>query len=347
MVDQASHGYGGGPATPGHDARQWQIAERTILERITSMSEPTVPDVRHAFHDELASIDDAFVTAGLYVAEAMPRLVAGFLAGDRTVLAESEALAVATANTCELVDEAGFVLLARQAPVSGDLRRLVALLRMTVDVHRSASLLRHACHTLKTFDPRFLAEPLRSQLEEMAVRSSDVFAAGMDAWRRRDALAVTEVDRLDEAVDELQKGLLRETQLGGEDIGEGMLVLGLLTRYFERIADHGVEIARDAAFVATGERVRVGSRAKEAAAQEAAAQEAAAQEAAGGEVEADQQSATDSPGSAGAAASPGEPAGRGPRDGDAGPNEGATGHERDQGLAPESQPHDDGGEGRP
>lgn len=260
MVDAGPQRYGGAHGTAAGQARSWQVDERAALDRILDVSDPGVPDARRVFHTDLDAIDDAFVTAGLQVAEAMPRMAAAFLAGDRSVMAEAEALAITTSDTCELVEEAGFVLLARQAPVSGDLRRLVALLRMTVDVHRSASLLRHACLTLKTFDPRFLVEPLRSQLAELAMQACSVFAAGVDAWRRRDALAVTDVDLRDEAVDELQVVLLRETQRGGDDVGEGMLVLGLLARYFERIADHGVEIARDAAFVATGQRIRVGRR---------------------------------------------------------------------------------------
>jgi len=264
MDDNEPHGYRDRNETTEHGISIWDVDERTALERILSMSDRDIPDARHAFHKELDSIDDAFVAAGLHVAEALPRLSAGFLAGDRSVIAESEALALATADTCELVDEAGFILLARQAPVSGDLRRLVALLRMTMDVNRSASLLRHACLTLNTFEPRFLAEPLRSQLDELATQSCGVFAAGMDAWRRRDALALSEIDRQDDDVDELQKVLWEEAQRDGDDVGEGMLVLGLLARYFERIADHGVEIARDTAFVATGQRIRVGRLAKQA-----------------------------------------------------------------------------------
>lgn len=260
MVQPEPQRYGDGNEPSDPRSTRWDDAEWISLDRILAMSEHDAPEARRAFHHDLDAIDDAFVTAGLHVAEALPELSGAFLAGDREVIPHAEALAVATADACEDVDEAGFILLARQAPVSGDLRRLVALLRMTVDVHRSASLLRHACLTLETFDPRFLADPVRSQLEELAMQASDVFAAGMDAWRRRDALAVREVDAQDEDVDELQRVLLRETTRGGDEIGEGMLVLGLLARYYERIADHGVEIARDAAFVATGQRIRVGRR---------------------------------------------------------------------------------------
>lgn len=259
MVTQRHGRYG--PRQEGHPGGDDPLA---LLDRILAMSDHDSGEMRRAFHQELDAIDDAFVAAGLRITDQMPQLTAAFMVGDRSVIDQADALAVEVADACEAIDDAGFVLLARQSPVGGDLRRLVALLRMTVDVNRSASLLRHAIRTLRTFDPRFLAEPVRSQLGEMATRSGDVFSAGLDAWRRRDPLAVSDVDRMDSNVDELQVSLLRETTDTGEDIGEGMLVLGLLARYFERIADHGVEIARDASFVATGQRVRVGRRRREA-----------------------------------------------------------------------------------
>jgi phosphate transport system protein len=229
------------------------------------MSEPTSSasthevehEVRIAFHNRLDAIDDDFVRAGLMVADALPRLSEAFLSGDRGVIERADAMADDVSRRCAEIEDTGFVLLAREAPVAGDLRRLVALLRMTVDVSRSASLLRHACHTLRQFDPRFLEPTVRAELEEMSRQASAVFVAGMDAWRRRDALAVTEVDDADESVDELQRVLLREVART-DDPGPELVVLGLLARYFERIADHGVEIARDAAFVATGQRVPVG-----------------------------------------------------------------------------------------
>ncbi len=214
-------------------------------------------DLRTAFHAALDDLDDRFVAAGLRVAESLPRLSEAFLLGDVSIIEQSEFMAWEVASECEQIEDDGFVLLAREAPVASDLRRLVALLRMTVDVSRSASLLRHACLTLRQFDPRFLDPPLRAQLEELSRVSTEVFVAGLDAWRRRDALAVNEVDRADDAVDELQRLLLGQAS-NVEDPGTELVVLGLLARYYERIADHGVEVARDATFVATGQRVLVG-----------------------------------------------------------------------------------------
>lgn len=216
-------------------------------------------EVRLDFHERLDGLDDAFVTAAVAVAEALPTFTRRFLHGDHDVIQDAVDLSVRTGEAMERVEDEGFVVLARESPVAGDLRRLVALLRLTTDVDRAAALLKHACLTLEKFDPRFLREDLRAQVAELADRATRVFVAGIDAWRRRDALAVGEVDDADEDVDRLQE-LLLERAAAMEDGGDEMLVLGLIARYYERIADHGVAIAQDATFVATGQRVKVGKR---------------------------------------------------------------------------------------
>ena len=229
----------------------------------TESPHPMIPEheaeVRVDFHNALDQLDDAFVASALEVSQALPRLTSGFLGGDQQVIDEAIALSVRTGEVVEQIEDQGFILLARESPVAGDLRRLVALLRLTTDVDRSAALLKHACLTLEKFDPRFLPEELRAQVAELADRATKVFTAGIDAWRRRDALAVAEVDDADEDVDRLQQ-LLLDRAAAMDHAGDEMLVLGLIARYFERIADHGVAIAQDAAFVATGQRVKVGKR---------------------------------------------------------------------------------------
>jgi phosphate transport system protein len=218
--------------------------------------EPVTP-ARARFHNELDAIDDAFVAGAVQVGERLPELTAAFLAGDQSVMTEAVQLSVGIGERMEEVQDRGFVLLALEAPVAGDLRRLVALLRLASDVDRSAALLKHVCLTLERFDPRYLDEDLRQQLSELATRSGRVYTAGIDAWRHKDALAVMDVDDADEDVDRLQQ-LLLEKAAAMQDAGDEMLVLGLIARYYERIADHGVAIAQDATFVATGQRVKVG-----------------------------------------------------------------------------------------
>lgn len=211
-------------------------------------------DVRAGFHRSLAAIDEVFTQTALALAEAMPVLHRRYLDGDPDVVAEAGRLAEVTQQRVREVEDAAFVLLAREAPVGRDLRQLVALLRIVRDVDRSAALFAHACATVSRVDPRTLPTDTRRFVDELARRAHQVFARGVEAWRRRDALALAEIDDLDELVDRLQEQLYRELS---ERFGAGdePMTLGLLTRYLERIADHGVAIARDTSFFVTGDRV--------------------------------------------------------------------------------------------
>lgn len=213
---------------------------------------------RGAFHRTLDALDDAFTATAVAIGEAMPVLHRAYLAGDDACIDRARALAATTSQRIHAVEDAAFVMLAREAPVGGDLRRLVAILRLVNDVDRCAALLRHVCETLRRLDPRTLPPSLRATVDELARCAGEVFLRGVDAWRHRDALAVTEVDDLDELVDRLQLELYADLA-GSEGLGDAPLVVGLIARYYERLADHAVAIARDTAFVVTGHRVAAGA----------------------------------------------------------------------------------------
>lgn len=211
--------------------------------------------LRGRYQQWIDEIDDELVGGALLVSESLPDITRAFLAGDGRCREDAGAIAAEVTMRCRRVEEQGFLLLAREAPVSGDLRRLVAILRLVVSVERSASLLRHVADTLDPFDPRLLPVAVRQQLEELSRRAAEVYRRGLDAWRSRDARAVREVDELDDDVDLLRDGLVTLAERHTE--GSELLLLGLLGRYYERIADHGVLLAQHATFAVTGEQVTI------------------------------------------------------------------------------------------
>lgn len=229
---------------------------RARLERMMVSRSDDGHPVRGEYADWLDHIDDELVGGGLLVTEALPRVTAGFLAGDRGVLATADTMHRQVRERVRYVEEQGFLLLAREAPVAGDLRRLVSILRLITAVERSGALVRHVAGTLEDVDPRLLPEPVRRQAEELGTRATAVFRQGIDAWRQRDGLALSEVVDADEAVDRLARGLVAQADQV-TDAAE-LIAIGLLARYWERIADHGVSFAQHGTFAVTGERVEVG-----------------------------------------------------------------------------------------
>jgi phosphate transport system protein len=217
---------------------------------------PTRGELRTEYAAWMDRIDDELIGGALLVSEALPRVTAAFLAADLQAIAFTRSIANEVNERVRFVEDQGFLLLAREAPVAGDLRRLVSILRLITAVERSAALQRHVAGLLERVDPVLLPDPVRAQAQELGCRAAEVFRLGVDAWRRRDGLAVTELDRMDAEVDTLADGLLEQADHLTD--AADLMALGLLARYWERIADHGVSFAQHATFAVTGTRVEVG-----------------------------------------------------------------------------------------
>lgn len=214
------------------------------------------PELRGHFADWLDEIDDELVGGALVVSAALPRVTRAWVAGDRSSIEETRTINLDVNERVRRVETQGFLMLAREAPVGSDLRRLVAMLRLVTAVERSAALVKHVAETLERVEPRELPVEVRQQAEDLGRRASDVFRRGVDAWRSRDGLAVHELDDADEVVDALAIGLLEQAD-AVERPAEAM-ALAQLARYWERIADHGVSFAQHSTFAVTGERIDIG-----------------------------------------------------------------------------------------
>ena len=211
------------------------------------------PTSRLAFSQQLDALDRELVGVAMVVSDLIVPVTQGFLDADVPAAHQAIALDVGVDQRCEALEEECFALLARESPVAGDLRRVVAVLRAIADVERSGDLLRHVAESLAWVHPPSMRAELRDLIGRLGHVSGGVFARAVRAWREHDALAAVELQELDDEVDLLQKSLLTELYLGGQTVEEAVS-LALICRYYERIADHGVEMGRQVAYVLTGDR---------------------------------------------------------------------------------------------
>ncbi len=207
------------------------------------------------FHIELEGLNHAFTQTTGLVAEVLMDLVRTPEERCAPRLSLATRIVDDIDGRCRELEDGGHVLLARQAPVGGDLRRLIAILRQLTNVERAARHTRHVLDGHRNLDVSTLPADIAVLLEAMGERAAEVFRGGLDAWSSGDALAVNELDIKDRDVDALQLRLLEAASHSDQIHGETRLSLGLIARHYERIADYGVSLARDAAFVVTGERV--------------------------------------------------------------------------------------------
>lgn len=209
---------------------------------------------RHGFQEQLEEADRRLVAVGAAVLEQVRGATTAFLGGDRAGAEEVAARDQAIDRSCLDLEEWCYLLLARQSPVAADLRRVVAILRSVNDLQRSGDLARHVAESHRWAHAPSLPSALRDELGRLAETSSDVFARGLAAWKSHDGLAANELEQLDDRVDLSQKVLLSELYASGAAV-EDAVTLALVARYYERIADHGVELARHVAYVLTGDRL--------------------------------------------------------------------------------------------
>ena len=155
----------------------------------------------------------------------------------------------------ERVEDTAFNLLSLQQPVAGDLRTVVAGLRMVSELERMGDLSVHVAKIARLRVPD-IAVPAEVQptINKMAMTAEDMVSRVATIIATRDVEAAIELGRDDEIMDRLRRQSF--TELLSDDWTHGVeaaVDLALLGRYYERIADHAVSVANRVVFVVTGE----------------------------------------------------------------------------------------------
>lgn len=209
---------------------------------------------RQRLHDQLEALDEELIAIMREVADRVGPTTDAFLEADsHTASSLIESDKHLTARCTEL-EETGYLLLATQSPVATDLRRIIAVLRSVNDVQRTGNLLAHVVESLSWVHPPSLPHELRNTIRQLGEVAGAMLAAAADAWSRHDALAAEDLERRDDQADLLQKMMLSELYTGTQSIEESVS-LGLIARYYERAADHAVELTRHLTFFLTGDRL--------------------------------------------------------------------------------------------
>ena len=210
--------------------------------------------MREAYREDLSSVVEDLVLMTERVVTAVHLSTRALLEAD-LALAEQVITddAVLDAQHDDL-EARCFVLLARQAPVAGELRTIVAALRMVADLVRMGDL---ACHVAKIARLRYptkaVPEGLVPNFELMARVAEGMVATAGRALSERNAHDAAKLADSDEEMDELRKSQFR-ILLGTEwpYSVEAAVDVALLGRYYERIADHAVIMASRVIYVVTG-----------------------------------------------------------------------------------------------
>jgi len=211
--------------------------------------------MREAFHDQLDGIfADLSEICGL-VEVAVREATKALLTGDVTIAEQVISADKVIDLARERVDDTAFSLLSLQQPVAGDLRMIVAALRMASELERMGDLSVHVAKIARLRVPEVaVPDVLRPTMERMAETAEDMVRRVRSIIVDRDVEAAIELGRDDEVMDQLRRKSF--TELLSNDWVHGVeaaVDVALLGRYYERIADHAVSVANRVVFVVTGE----------------------------------------------------------------------------------------------
>ena len=188
--------------------------------------------------------------AGIAMEHATRALLLADLETAERVIADHQQIAAIGAGA----EQSAFLLLALQAPVAGDLRAIISAIQVAADVERMGALALHVAKIARRRHPEHvLPQQVTSYFAEMGRIAIELGNAAHTVVLTGDPDKAARIDDEDDEMDDLHRHLF--TMLMDHDWTHGVAAavdVTLLGRFYERFADHAVEIARRVIFQTTG-----------------------------------------------------------------------------------------------
>jgi phosphate transport system protein len=211
--------------------------------------------MRQVFQNELHEVQDRLVEISDSVATIMEKASAAFLGGDVAKADEAIALSESNEEKALALDELVIKILARESPAARDLRILVSALRISASLERMGALAGHIASIARyRFPGSAVPASLRATFEEMGALDSKLAKKVTEVLRNTDVDQARAIQAEDERVDELHRHVF-DVVLADDWKENAMFTVDvtLASRYFERFADHVVDISSKVSYLTTGE----------------------------------------------------------------------------------------------
>ena len=210
--------------------------------------------MRTAYHEQLDALTNRLAEMCGLAGVAMERATQALLQADlplaEQVITDHDQIATLSARA----EEDACVLLALQAPVAGDRRAVVSSIQIVADVDRMGALALHVAKIARRRHPQpALPEEVNGYFAEMGRVAVDLGHSAQEVLLTKDPEMAARIREDDDAMDDLHRHLF--TVLMDRDWKHGVAAavdVTLLGRFYERFADHAVEVARRVIFQVTG-----------------------------------------------------------------------------------------------
>ncbi len=212
-------------------------------------------ELRKSFHEELDEIKAGIVQMAALVTESLPRATESLLESNlemaqQLINADDELddLAVYLEERCHHV-------MALQAPMAGDLRALSSALKLNAELERSGDLaVNIAKATRRIYGTRYDAT-LQQLLVQMSDEACRLVRLSIDSYVDGNVGLASALGDIDDQLDNLNRDCVQAVfqahHAGTIDL-QAAVQLCLISRYYERIGDHAVNIGERVVYMVTG-----------------------------------------------------------------------------------------------
>src|SRR6202161_616925 len=204
---------------------------------------------RQEFERDLEAIEARVIELFAIVAEDLPEATQALLTGNGEIMQRlidrDKMISALYPQTEELANRE--ILL--QAPVADDLRFLLSVLRVLTEFELSHDLVIQIASRANHFLADDLSPRTRGIVERMGSVAADMWRRAADCWYQRDRSAALAVAERDDEMDQLYSSLIAELASGQMTLPVTM-DMTLVARFYERLGDHAVTIARRVVFLA-------------------------------------------------------------------------------------------------
>jgi phosphate transport system protein len=204
---------------------------------------------RQEFDRELGAIEARVIELFTTVAEDVPRATDALLNGDSAAVRALAERDRGLAGLYPQIEEVADREMLLQQPVASDFRLLVSVLRVVPELERSHDLIVDIARRGNLILSQDLSARSRGLIEHMGKLAAEMWREAVGCWCERDRSAAVALGERDDEMDELYASLMAELASGQMKVPVTMQ-LTLVARFYERLADHAVNIARRVIYLA-------------------------------------------------------------------------------------------------
>jgi phosphate transport system protein len=212
-------------------------------------------DMTNAPHEGLLAVNAELVEVAKLVGAAMNLATSALLNADLTiaqqVIQNDDEIDVRTSAVEELCME----IIANDAPTGRDLRIAIGALRIAASLERMGDLARHVAKQARLRYPNTaVPEDLAPTFAHMGRLAEGIINKTAAVITSQDVTLATDIAEDDSEMDRVHRELFTIVLSADWKHGvEGAIDVTLLSRYYERYADHAVSVTKRVVNVVTGE----------------------------------------------------------------------------------------------